>query len=69
MWAERGSPDSDEASPNWGRNEQLEVTDALGVLSPRRGEREVDMRLIKRIAVAIGSLAALVLAGGAHMRF
>jgi len=27
------------------------------------------MKLIKRIAVAIGSLAALALAGGAHLRF
>jgi hypothetical protein len=29
----------------------------------------VAMKLIKRIAVAVGSLAALALAGGAHMRF
>ena len=27
------------------------------------------MKLIKRIAVAVGSLAALALAGGAHLRF
>ena len=27
------------------------------------------MRLVKRIAVAAGSLLALVLAGGAHFRF
>jgi len=27
------------------------------------------MKLIKRIALAVGSLAALALAGGAHMRF
>jgi len=27
------------------------------------------MKLIKRIAIAVGSLAALALAGGAHMRF
>jgi len=26
-------------------------------------------KIIKRLAVAAGSLAALVLAGGAHMRF
>jgi hypothetical protein len=30
---------------------------------------EVAMKLIKRIALAVGSLAALALAGGAHMRF
>jgi hypothetical protein len=29
----------------------------------------VAMKLLKRIAIAAGSLAALVLAGGAHMRF
>jgi hypothetical protein len=27
------------------------------------------VKLIKRFAIAVGSLAALVLAGGAHMRF
>jgi len=27
------------------------------------------LKLIKRFAIAVGSLAALVLAGGAHMRF
>jgi len=27
------------------------------------------MKLIKRFAIAVGSLAALVLAGGAHFRF
>jgi hypothetical protein len=30
---------------------------------------EVAMKLIKRITLAVGSLAALALAGGAHMRF
>jgi hypothetical protein len=33
------------------------------------GQRGGAMKLIKRIAVAIGSLAALALAGGAHLRF
>jgi hypothetical protein len=27
------------------------------------------VKLIKRFAIAVGSLAALVLAGGAHVRF
>lgn len=31
-------------------------------------EGEVEMRQIKRLAVAIGSLLALVLAGGAHWK-
>jgi len=35
--------------------------------SPRWGGGA--MKLIKRIAVAVGSLAALALAGGAHLRF
>jgi hypothetical protein len=33
------------------------------------GDKEVDVKLIRRFAIAVGSLAALVLAGGAHMRF
>jgi hypothetical protein len=32
-------------------------------------ERRHEMRMVKRILLAAGSLAALVLAGGAHMRF
>jgi hypothetical protein len=31
--------------------------------------RRWEVKLIKRFALAVGSLAALVLAGGAHMRF
>ena len=44
---------------------------AIRVLGHRqkRDVEEVAMKLIKRIAVAVGSLAALALAGGAHMRF
>ncbi|MGH9196959.1 MAG: hypothetical protein ACRD1T_14615 [Acidimicrobiia bacterium] len=38
-----------------------------GGTSARRGRWTV--KLIKRFAIAVGSLAALVLAGGAHMRF
>jgi len=34
-----------------------------------RGGEGGAMKLIKRIAVAVGSLAALALAGGAHLRF
>jgi hypothetical protein len=41
---------------------------------PNRGQLARDgeggaMKLIKRLAVAVGSLAALALAGGAHLRF
>jgi hypothetical protein len=38
-----------------------------GVTPAQRGRWTV--KLIKRFAIAVGSLAALVLAGGAHMRF
>jgi hypothetical protein len=38
-----------------------------GVTSRHEGGGKV--KLIKRVAIAVGSLAALVLAGGAHMRF
>jgi hypothetical protein len=30
---------------------------------------EGDVKVLKRLAIAVGSLFALVLAGGAHMRF
>jgi hypothetical protein len=29
----------------------------------------VEVKLIKRLAIAVGSLAALAFAGGAHIRF
>jgi hypothetical protein len=32
------------------------------------GEKGVGMRLVKRIAIALGSLAALAVAGGAHWK-
>jgi hypothetical protein len=32
------------------------------------GGREVNMRLIKRLAIALSSLAALLIAGGAHWK-
>ena len=60
-----GSPDSRAASPDRGRRQRI---------GARSGDypdsaREVEgMKLIKRLAIAIGSLAALALAGGAHMR-
>jgi hypothetical protein len=40
---------------------------AMGKLA--RGGEGGAMKLIKRLAVAVGSLAALALAGGAHLRF
>jgi hypothetical protein len=35
---------------------------------PRQKRKEKRMRLAKRIAIALGSLLAIMLAGGAHYR-
>ena len=40
----------------------------LGRSTPESARRWKGMKLIKRLTIAIGSLAALALAGGAHMR-
>ena len=46
--------------------------EALGGISPptprERGEEDRMMKLAKRIAITLGSLAALALAGGAHYK-
>ena len=65
MWAIRGSPDSGANVPSSGADGQI----GTRTLGARTRVEEVAMKLIKRIAVAVGSLAALALAGGAHMRF
>ena len=66
-----GSPDSGAVSPEWGSSAEKRVT------SPNRGGGDsrpetqggrVAMKLVKRFAIAAGSLLALVLAGGAHFR-
>jgi hypothetical protein len=44
------------------------VKGARVILHPVVG-KEKGMRMLRRILVAAGSLAALALAGGAHMRF
>jgi len=36
--------------------------------SPRRGGRETEMKLVRRVVLALGSIAALMLAGGAHFK-
>lgn len=55
-----GTIDSFWVSPDWGG-----VVDPRG---PRGGRREERMRLAKRIAIALGTLLAIMLAGGAHYR-
>ena len=47
-----GSPDSVGVSPKWGR----------------LMKREDDMKLARRVAIALGSLLAVAIAGGAHWR-
>ena len=42
---------------------------AEAILAPVVGKESRKMRLVKRIALIAGSLAALALAGGAHWRF
>jgi hypothetical protein len=39
-----------------------------GILASTVPEREATMRLVKRFALALGTLAAVLLAGGAHYR-
>lgn len=48
----------------------MQLTEALPPKPPREDvERRSLMRMLKRLAVAGGSLLALVLAGGAHFKF
>jgi hypothetical protein len=64
-----GDPDSEpRCPPNRGQaSEGVPHGRAVGKLA--RGGEGGAMKLIKRLAVAVGSLAALALAGGAHLRF
>jgi hypothetical protein len=65
----KGDPDSEpRCPPNRGpASEGVPHGRAVGQLA---GDGEGGaMKLIKRLAVAVGSLAALALAGGAHLRF
>jgi hypothetical protein len=65
----KGDPDSEpRCPPNRGpASEGVPHGRKVGQLA-RDGEGGA-MKLIKRLAVAVGSLAALALAGGAHLRF
>ena len=60
-----GSPDSVHRVPRSGWRPEFGVRSKGETPTPRGRWR---MKLIKRLAIAIGSLAALALAGGAHMR-
>jgi hypothetical protein len=56
-----GVPQTSEESPIWGSDTQ-EIHEAI-----LRGGGSV--KLVKRLAVAMGSLLALAFAGGAHVRW
>jgi hypothetical protein len=65
----RGTPIVSPGVPRIGVRQAREyhMGRAMGKLA--RGGEGGAMKLIKRLAVAVGSLAALALAGGAHLRF
>lgn len=65
----KGDADSEpQCPPNRGpASEGVPHDTDVGQLA--RGGEGGAMKLIKRLAVAVGSLAALALAGGAHLRF
>jgi hypothetical protein len=64
-----GDADSEpRCPPNRGQASEG-VPDGRAVGKLARGGEGGAMKLIKRLAVAVGSLAALALAGGAHLRF
>jgi hypothetical protein len=69
LWAIEGTPIVSPVVPRIGVRQAREchAVGAVGQLA--RGGEGGAMKLIKRIAVAVGSLAALALAGGAHLRF
>jgi hypothetical protein len=69
LWVIRGTPIvSGDVPPIGGRWARGYHVVWLWHLVAKSGEGGA-MKLIKRIAVAVGSLAALALAGGAHLRF
>ena len=68
LWVREGTFDSDPDVPPMG----VERARECHIEGPWYGSQRWGggpMKLIKRIAVAVGSLAALALAGGAHLRF
>ena len=67
MRAIRGTPIVSPGVPRIGVRQAREYHMVVGKLA--RGGEGGAMKLIKRLAVAVGSLAALALAGGAHLRF
>lgn len=69
MWAIEGTVDSERRCPPDGGRAGEGVPHRRAVVRLAGVGRRMPMKLIKRIAVAVGSLAALALAGGAHLRF
>lgn len=69
MSGDRPSPDSGTGVPPLGVGTRFRGDVKGRGRPPYSGEGGGTVKLIKRFAIAVGSLAALVLAGGAHMRF
>jgi hypothetical protein len=68
LWVIEGTSDSERRCPPDGGRAARECH----IEGPWYGSQRWGggaMKLIKRIAIAVGSLAALALAGGAHLRF
>jgi len=59
-----GSPDTLRNVPLGTEGADEEVRQ--GLLAGRR--KGVDMKVVRRVVIALGSIAALVLAGGAHFK-
>lgn len=59
-----GSPDTHRNVPLGTEAAGEEVRE--GLLAGRR--KGVDMKVVRRVVIALGSIAALVLAGGAHFK-
>lgn len=68
--AHLGSPDSSWGNPPFGGSRVVGRVTRVGVGSLPGPEKRggVAMKLVKRLALAVGSLLALVLAGAAHVK-
>jgi len=68
LWSRWGTPDSGAVDPPMGGLVHRTGDNERGGRPPRRLGGG-SMKVVKRLAVALGSLLALAVAGGAHWRF
>ena len=59
-----GSPDTQRIVPLRTELQMKKLREGL----PEGRRKGVDMKLVRRVVIALGSIAALVLAGGAHFK-